>query len=147
VILAVEGGNNRLPPGVDSSIFRIQKYIFVTQESCNQFTLGNFVGSILTKIENNPVEGIQMMNRSSFGTIWSYTRRPTVPSSSKIDLFPNLFHSVDCPPYWPKMAPIEYLYCDLASELDRRCTRDRDVDNLRRNIYEICSSISSEGRM
>ena len=58
----------------------------------------------------------------------------------------NHFYSVDRPPYRPKMAPIEYVFCELADELARRVRREWVIDDLRWNIYDICARIGRDGK-
>ena len=59
----------------------------------------------------------------------------------------NHFYSVDRPPYRPKLAPIEYIFCELAAELSRRCQRDWMIDIMRANIYDILSNIGLDGSL
>jgi len=106
VILAIEGGNNMFPPGVDGNIYRPRKWIIVSQESCNQFTFGNFVGTILTDIESSPVDGGSDDERI---IIWEHLALHKTPYvTTIIEDFPshNLFHSVDRPPHRLNMAPL-----------------------------------------
>ena len=58
----------------------------------------------------------------------------------------NHFFSVDRPPYRPTMAPIEFVFCELASELSRRIKEHWTIDTLRLNIIDICSKIGRYGK-
>ena len=43
------------------------------------------------------------------------------------------------------LAPIEFVFCDLAAELSRRCKRDWTMDDLRRNVIAIARDIGQGG--
>ena len=58
----------------------------------------------------------------------------------------NTYTVVDRPPYRPRLAPIEYIFCELASELSRRCNREWDIATLRQNIAEICGTLGRDGK-
>ena len=57
----------------------------------------------------------------------------------------NHFLSVDIPPCRPKIAPIEYVFCELALELSMRCEREWSTYDLHRNIFDIYSTIRRKG--
>ena len=59
----------------------------------------------------------------------------------------NNFSSVDRPPYYPKIAPIEYIFCELAAELGRWYTQEWTMVDLRRNIVDIVRNIGRDGRL
>ena len=59
----------------------------------------------------------------------------------------NHFYSVDHPPYRPKLAPIEYVFCELAAELSRKCQRDWGLNIIRAYIYDILSNVGLDGRL
>ena len=48
--------------------------------------------------------------------------------------YQNAFASIYRPPYAPKLAPIEYILCELSAELCGRCNQDWIMDYLRYNI-------------
>ena len=50
------------------------------------------------------------------------------------------------PPYKPKMGLIEYIFCELAGELDRRVQREWTPIDLRRNISQIMDSLGFGGK-
>ena len=59
----------------------------------------------------------------------------------------NLFELVDCPPYEPKLAPIEFVFYELAVALSRRCNRDWTIGDLCPNVIDIVRYIGRGGRL
>ena len=57
----------------------------------------------------------------------------------------NRFMIVDRPPCRPRLAPIKYVFNELAGELTRRCNATWDINELMRNIAEICSALGQNG--
>jgi len=147
VILAVEAGNPNIPAHMDGSLNRPRKWLRITVENVDQFIFGGFVNEILDNIERFPVQGDYDMNRV---IIWDNLRAHKTPYVTTIiedRNSPNDFSSVDRPPYCPKLAPIEYIFCELAAELGRRCTRDWTMVELRWNIIDIVRRIGRDGRL
>ena len=147
VILACESGNQNIPGNVDGSANRPRLWIQVSIDNIDQFVFGGFVNEILTDIEENPVGGGYDDERIF---IWDNHRAHQTPYvATIIEDRPshNHFHSVDRPPYYPKIAPIEYLFCELSAELARRCRREWTMVDLRINIFEICSLLGRNGNL
>ena len=140
-------GNPLLPPNMYGSIQRPQPWIHVSQVNCDQFVFGDFINTMLLNIELYPVPQdydnkrcIVWDNLTAHKTAYVTTMIRDRPSN-------NHFVPVDRPPYRPKIAPIEYVFCELASELAMRCQREWTINDLRANIYDICSRIGREGRL
>ena len=147
VILAIEAGNPNVPSHLDGSIQRPRKWLRMTIDNVDQFIFGGFVNEILHNIEQFPVRGGYDDEKI---IIWDNLRAHKTPYvTTIIEDRPsaNYFHSVDRPPYCPKIAPIEYIFCELAAELARRCTREWTVLDMRRNIIKIVRNIGRDGRM
>ena len=98
---------------------------------------GGFINEILTNIKAHPVSGgyddqsfIRQNNLRAHKTLF-FTNliedRPT----------PNHSRSVDQPPYCPKIAPIEFIVCELASQLSHCCMREWTALDIRKNIVDI----------
>ena len=147
VILGVEPGNPLLPPNVDGSIQRPRRWISVTQINCDQFVFGDFIDTMLIDIEQHPVPEGYDNERCIIWDNLAAHKTPYVTTIIRDRPSNNNFYSVDRPPYRPKIAPIEYIFCELAAELALRCTREWNIDELRRNIYDICSTVGSGGRL
>jgi len=89
-------------------------------ENYNQFIFGNLVDSLITDIDNRPVPN-NIDNERCF--IWDNQPLQNIPYViNKVQDCPlfNHFYPVDIPPYRPKIAPIEYLFFEIANELERR---------------------------
>ena len=99
VILGVEPGNPLLPPNIDGSIQRPRRWIHVSQVNCDQFVFGDFVNTMLTDIEQNPVpEDMKIIDASS-GITWRHIRLPMSPPSYVIALpttpsTPSIVHHI-----------------------------------------------------
>jgi len=119
----------------------------MTIENGDQFIFGGFVHEILHNIEQHPVQGGYDDHKV---IIWDNLRAHKTPYVTNIiedRPSTNNFSSIDRPPYCPKIAPIEYIFCELAAELGRRCQRDWTIVDLRRNIIDIVRMIGRDGRL
>ena len=58
----------------------------------------------------------------------------------------NRFILVDRPPSIPTIAPNEYVFYEVASELSRQVKREWDAQVMRNKLFDICSTIGTEGR-
>ena len=146
VILAIEPGNPNIERHLDGSVERPRRWIHVSQENCDQWLFGDFMDMILRDIETNPVEGGYDDSRCVLWDNLVLHKTPYVTTKIQDRLSDNHFYSVDRPPYRPKMAPIEYVFCELADELARRVRREWVIDDLRWNIYDICARIGRDGK-
>ena len=118
----------------------------ITQDNVDNYVFGNFIDEILTSIENHPAGNGYDEER---GILWdnlSLHKTPHVTNVIRGRESPNNFFSVDRPPYQPKIAPIEYIFCELAAELTRRCVREWTIETLRANIYDVLSKIGYGGK-
>ena len=105
------------------------------------------MNEILNKIETHHING-GYDDRKIF--IWdnlSTHKTPYVTNIIEDRASHNHFSSCDRPPYCPKITPIEFIFCELAAELSRRCVRDWTVVNLRRNIIDIVRTIGRDGKL
>ena len=147
VILAVESGNANIPAHLDGSLERPRKWMRLTVDNLDQFIFGGFINEILDNIENHPLQGGYDDHKI---ILWDNLRAHKTAFVTNIiedRASPNIFESVDRPPYSPKLAPIEFIFCELAAELSRRCTRDWTMDDLRRNVVDIVRNIGRGGRL
>ena len=114
LIMGIEPGNPDLPPNADGSIVRPRRWVHITQINCNQFVFADFINNMLTDIERYPAEGGSDNTRT---LIWDNLRAHMtayVTNTIQDRPSPNNFCSVDRSPYRPKMAPIEYCFCEVA---------------------------------
>ena len=96
------------------------RWVFVSQSNYNQYIFGGFVDYILRIIEDAPIPGdvddercILWDNISLHKTTYVTHKTYGCPTNS-------CCISVDPPLYSTAMAPIEYIFCELASEVARR---------------------------
>ena len=54
VLFAVAPGHNLLSDNIDCSVANPRRWLFITDNNCNQYILGDFVESILSHIEQHP---------------------------------------------------------------------------------------------
>ena len=146
VIVAIESGNPRLPRNISGSVERPRRWVFITGESVNQLIFGDFIETTLSDIERHPVPGNFDNTRCLMWDNLAAHKTAYVTHIIRDRVSNNNFYSVDRPPYRPKIAPIEYIFCELAGELSRRCKRDWDVDDVRANIYQIMTELGTNGR-
>ena len=125
---------------------RPRRWVHITGESVNQIIFGDFIETILSDIEQHPVPGQSDNERCLIWDNLAVHKTAYVTHIICDRVTNNNFYSVDRPPYRPKIAPIEYIFCELAGELSRRCTRDWNVDDMRANIYNIMTNLGTNGR-
>ena len=146
VVMAIEASCQLVQLFVDGSVMFPRRWLFVSQNNCNQYMFGDFIDLILSSIESASVPGDVDDKRC---IIWdNLSLHKTAYVTNNIFGRPSLnyFFSVDHPPYRPIMAPIEFICCELASELSRRVHENWTVDDLRRSIVDICSTIGCNGK-
>ena len=93
-------------------------------ENIDQFIFGGFVNEILNNIETHPILGNYDDEKY---IIWDNLSAHNIPYVTNIieeKGTANTFNSVDRPPYTPRIAPVEFIFFELATELSRRCKRD-----------------------
>ena len=54
-----------------------------------------------------------------------------------------VFMCIPRPPYQPKFAPIEYIICQIATELSRRRRRGWNLDILEQELHNICATVGN----
>ena len=144
VLAGIEAGNPNLPPHVDGSVERPRRWYKVTYENCDMFSFGAFCDEICTDIETDPVPGGYDDERVFMWDGLNVHDTPYVIQMIQGRPSHNVFHTVTRPPYRPKMGPIEYIFCELAGELDKRVRREWRPMDLRRNICQIMDSLGFE---
>jgi len=147
LILCVESGNPNIPAHMDGSMERPRKWFRLTNENVDQFIFGGFVNQTLTDIETNPVIGNYDMTKCLLWDNVIFHKTAFVTNIIEGRPSPNRFYTVDRPPYAPKLAPIEYVFCEIAAELEKRCNRDWNMDDLRRNVIDIIRTVGNDGRL
>ena len=138
LILAVEPGNPHLPAHIYGSIQNPRKWWQLTVDNVNQVVFADFVDVICTDIEQNPIPGnydnervLMWDNLSAHATglvQQTVELRPTRPEQK--------FTIVPRPPYRPMFAPVEYMFCEVASRLSRMVKKNWTIVDLRCGIVD-----------
>ena len=149
LILAVEPGNPHLPPHIYGSIQNPRKWWQLTIDNVNQIVFADFVDTVCSDIEDNPVpdnhdnERVLMWDNLSAhatGLVHQTVElRPTRPRQR--------FTIVPRPPYRPMFAPVEYVFCEIASRLSKMVKKDWTLLNLRHGIVECIIQIGRDCRL
>ena len=137
LILAVEPGNPMLPPHEYGSIQNPRKWWCLTVDNVDQLIFADFIDSVLTDIETNPVAD----DNERF-LLWdNHTAHGTGLVTTTVELRPSRpqfrFIIVPRPPYQPKYAPVEYIFCEISSRLATMVQPNWTLLNLRMAI-ETC---------
>jgi hypothetical protein len=146
IIAGVEAGNPNIPAHLDGSVERPRRWYKITYENCNQLIFGDFCNELCHDIEQNPLPGGYDDERV---LLWDGLNvHNTAYVTHVIEGRPsnNVFRSVTRPPYRPKIAPIEYVFCELACELNKRIRRDWNILTLRMNIVDIMNNLGFDGK-
>ena len=120
LIMDVGPGDLRLPLGVDGHIQNSGRWVHILQINCDKYVFRDFVESILSDLENNLVPGNGNDGICLLWDILSLHKTAYVTHIIEGCLDFNRFMPVDWPPYRPKIASIEYVFCEVAVELSGR---------------------------
>ena len=101
---------------------------------------------ILIDIERHSVQGGSDSTRTLIWDNLQSHRTAYVTNLIQDQASPNNFRLVDRPPYRPKMAPIEYCFCEIAVRLSLRCRSDWTIQTLRHELKDICSMVGRGGK-
>ena len=96
---------------------------------------------ILSNIEDHPAPNNTDDERIILWDNLSVHKTPYVTNIITNRPTNNIFTVVNIPPYRPTIAPIKYMFCELAGKLSRRCNRTWEMATLRQNIVDICGRL------
>ena len=146
LILAIEPGNPNLPDHIYGSIQNPRRWWIITTENVNQVVFADFVDSVCSDIETNPLPGgydsekyFMWDNLSAHQTgLLNATveMRPTRPNQQ--------FTIIPRPPYQPKYAPVEYAFCEIAMRLQHLVRPNWRVMDLHLAIRNIVITIGRD---
>lgn len=117
LVLAVEPGNPHLSPHIYGSIFNPRKWWRITTVSVNQIIFAEFLEHICNDIETNPVPGGYDLQCYFLWDNLSVHNTAIVENTLEIRPTNHSFVAIPRPPYQPKYAPIEYIFCEIACRL------------------------------
>ena len=136
LIMAINPGNPNVDPNLDGSINRPRRWVTITKQNYDQWIFADFVNMILRDIEVYSGAGDETCCLMRDNLIMYKTAYVTTTIQDRAS--PNNFFSADRPPYQPKMAPIEYIFCE-GVVLWKSLSRETGV----LKIFVVRSSISS----
>ena len=117
VILAIEPGDPRLPANVDGSIENPRRWLKITVANIDQHVFADFCDETCRDLENNPVNNGLDDERYFMWDNLTAHKTALVINTVEGRVSNNNFQTMNRPPYHPKLAPIEYVFCELACEL------------------------------
>ena len=145
LLMAVEAGNIAIPNHLRGSIAKPRRWFLLTQRNCDQHLFGDFCEMVCADIEQDPCAGDEARI-----FLWDNL------SAHKTDYVANIvencngntnFSTIARPPYKPKYAPIEYIFCEVAMQLQKEISREWNAIHLRRALQNICLSVSRNGAL
>ena len=147
LILAVEPGNPTLPPHCYGSIQNPRKWWHMTVTSVNQVVFAEFIDSMLSDIESNPVPGDDEKI-----LLWdNLSAHQTGLVTATVELRPSRpqfqFQIVPRPPYQPKYAPIEYIFCEISARLSTMVQPQWSLLDLRMAIETCIVQVGRDCRL
>ena len=147
LLMAVEPGNPNLPPNQLGSIEFPRVWYKIVTGSVDQFVYANFIDHICTDIEQHPLPHDNERyflwdNLALHGTAYVNYKLEMRPSRHEFQ-----FVAIPRPPYQPKFAPIEYVFCQIANELSNKTQENDTMLHLRTNLTDLCTIIGNGGRM
>ena len=147
LLLAVEPGDPNLAQNILGSINHPRVWYKIVDGNVDQFVYAEFIDEICSDIEQNPLpednERIFLWdNLALHGTAFvSYTLEMR-PLRNQFR-----FLAIPRPPYQPKFAPIEYVFCQISNELAKMTNDDDTMMDLQQNITNLCTIIGMGGSM
>jgi hypothetical protein len=147
VIMAIEPGDPTLPANIDGSREKPRRWITARQVAgTSAIDFSAFCNTVCTSIETHPAPGdvdhdrvfLWDNLRSHYSALVAQTveGRPTA----------NIFRIVPRPPYQPKYGPIEYIFCELSAELQRRVQPDWNSQIMTAEILQISRELGCLGK-
>ena len=115
----------------------------VTVRNVDQHVFGDFMEMMCADIENNPVVGdgrkILLWDNHSVH-LTDYVTNICENRRGATEFVP-----IARPPYKPRLAPVEYIFCEVSMELSRRIKRQWTLQTLRQQLHEIVRLVGRDG--
>jgi len=143
--MAIEPGSPYLDGHEDGSLQNPRRWVKITTQNVDQYSFGDFIELILYEFESHSAPGNVDNQRIMLWDNLSLHKTAFVTNNIYQRASANQFLSVDHPPYRPNMAPIEFIFFELACELARRVNHMWTVTTMKENIVDICSRIGRNG--
>ena len=145
LLMAVEPGNPLIPPNQLGSITHPCVWYRIVDGTVDQFVYASFIDEICRDIEAHPLPHDNERyflwdNLALHGTAYVNFTLEMRPTRNQFQ-----FIAIPWPPYQPKFAPIEYVFCQIANDLAKRTTETDTLNDLRNNITNLCTVIGNGG--
>ena len=147
LIMTVEPGNPYLPNGARGSLSNPRKWWRITLENTNQVVFSNYIDSVLSDIEQNPIPNGMDDERYLMWDNLSAHLTALVTATVEIRPTHNTFVPIRRPPYQPKYAPIEYIFGEIGQILGRKCAKDWDQERLINELHNACVMVGLNGSL
>jgi transposase len=146
VILAIEPGDGNLPDHVYGSIQNPRKWFRITTSTVDEQEFADFINEICEDIEESPASPDTDRERIFLWDNLSAHKTPLVRTTLEHrGQDRSTFYSIARPPYQPKWAPIEYIFCQIATELRKRVRQRWTKDNLMEAVHDIIMTLGWGG--
>ena len=147
LLLAVEPGDPDIPLDQLGSVEYPRTWYKIVDGNVDQFVYSEFIDEICSDIEQNP---LPVDNERYF--LWdNLSLHGTAYVNYTLEMRPMRqqfrFVAIPRPPYQPKFAPIEYVFCQIANELSNRTKEGDTIAILQRNIQDLCTTIGTGGSL
>ena len=146
VIMTIEPGYRTMNRYVDSNTTRSWRWISVTTRKYAQYSFGDFINYILKFCETHPAPGdIDDERCLVWDNLSIYNTSSVTHKIHGHHSYNNLF-VVNCPSYYPTIAPINFVFCELASELSQGVKYNWMITILTANIIDMCTKLGKESK-
>jgi transposase len=145
LIMAIEPGNADLPGHVPGSTQRPRKWFKITTGTVDEQVFAEFVEEVCSDIEESPASWETDKERIFLWDNLAAHKTPLVTSTLEDRDSDHTFFSICRPPYQPKWAPIEYIFCQISTELRRMVRKSWTKENLTDALYGIILSLGWDG--
>ena len=145
LIMGVEPGNPDLPAHVRGSVDKPRRWFLLTTRNCDQHLFGDFMEMLCSDIEQNPVPGTDASRILLWDNLSVHSTDYVTNTYSNRAGGETEFIAVPRPPYKPRFAPIEYIFCKVAMQLQQKMKNSWTFQSLRTAIHNICLSLGRDG--
>ena len=147
LLMTVEPGNPNLPDEVYGSIANPRKWWRIVQGSCNQHIFADYMDYVCRSIEENPLPNNYDSQKFFMWDNLSVHKTDLVLATIELreSIEDHQFCVVRRPPYRPRIAPIEYIFCEINTILSRQIHSEWTPQNLELEINNACLAVGNNG--
>ena len=146
LLMAIEPGNFDIPADQNGSTANPRSWWLLTDKNVDQHVFAKFIDSVCSNIEEYPLDGDDERiflwdNLSAHQTGIVSTTLEDRPTKNE-----HKFISIPRPPYQPKWAPIEYIFCQVASALSRHVEKEWTNEIMKNELHDILMGLGKDGK-